>query len=537
MKIRHYIAAFLISVGSSSCEDFLSTEPTNFVAPTYNTIAELETGLTGVYDVLGSRMFYGDNWPFFLNVGTDLGYSRYGSQDITAYVITPGDRYVTEFWKTLYQGIFRANLVLARVDNPSLDETRRNEIKGQALFLRAYYYFMLVSNFGDVPLLQTDKPSIDNVNVPRTPSREIYAMIVKDMEAAEQLVIDASKLAGGGRVSKSAVQGILARVHLTMAGAPLRIESSYAEALKWAKKVKDQNFHQLNPDYSQVFINYAQNKYDIKESIWEVEFYGRLSENSAEFNYFIGQRAGLYSENEALGFSGGAIRATKYLWDLYALDPNSTTTPPTPPATVPVPQKSLDLRRDWTIAPYIISAAGVKVQDNDVWRKTMGKWRREYEASGKDRTVSDQNFPILRYSDVLLMLAEAENAVNGPTSVAYEAINEVRRRAYGLYLPVPPNPGVNADLTPNLNPDEFFQAIKEERARELAFEALRRPDLIRWGILYERLKEYRAWAMIQPGYAAGLVLAPTNVAPNHVLLPIPTADLSLNKALTQNPGY
>ncbi|WP_168193937.1 RagB/SusD family nutrient uptake outer membrane protein [Pontibacter sp. SGAir0037] len=615
MKIRNYLFAIMIGIGSTSCEDFLDTEPTNFIAPTYTSIAELETGLAGVYDVLGSQAMYGDVIPYWLNVSTDLEYTNTGQLNTTAYIYTPADAQITNFWKTLYQGIYRANLVLARVDNPDLDQTALNKIKGQALFLRAYYYFLLVSNFGDVPLQLTDKPDINNVNVPRTPAKEVYEQIIKDMTEAEGLVEEAANLSGGGRVSRSAVQGILARVCLTMAGSPVNDKSKYAEALKWATKVKESGMHALNPDYSSVFIKYAKDEYDIRESIWEVEFYGLLSAGLQEYTYYVGVRGGIRSSDPELGRSNGQVLATKKLYDLYESICTECYTISSP-----------DMRRDWNIATFTYAGTpGVRTPNPDLWRRTMGKWRREYEAlSPKDASVSAQNFPILRYSDVLLMLAEAENEVNGPTAIAYDAINEVRRRGYGVlnegnkpikiigltnrgagytlapdvyingvnatasgrataYLSMSvdtqgqvasvyyePKPGefasgyaapptitlvakagdagsgatavatlteqADADLQAGLSKDEFFQVVKDERARELCFETARRPDLIRWGNFVGDMKNYMTWALAN-GAAQGHVLAQTNVAERNTLLPIPTYDMSLNKALTQNPGY
>lgn len=116
MSYKSYIFIFLLGILGTSCEDFLSTEPTNFIAPEYSTIAELETGLAGVYDVLGSQATYGDVIPYWLNVSTDIGYTNTGQLNTTAYIYTATDAQITNLWKTLYQGIYRANLVLAKVD-------------------------------------------------------------------------------------------------------------------------------------------------------------------------------------------------------------------------------------------------------------------------------------------------------------------------------------------------------------------------------------------------------------------------------------
>ncbi|PRD46062.1 RagB/SusD family nutrient uptake outer membrane protein [Sphingobacterium haloxyli] len=531
MRFTYILIALLI--GTSSCNDFLDTKPTDFVTPSYKTVNDFELALAGVYDILGNRTFYGDVWPYWLNVSTDIEYTNTGSANATVYIYGPAEANVTDFWKALYTGVYRANLILDVVDGTDLDDGSKNRIKGQALFLRAYYYFMLVSNYGDIPLYLSAKPSINEMDVPRTPMKEVYNLVVTDMLEAEQLVDEVEggttekTVNFGGRISRSAVQGVLARVYLKMAGYPLMDQSKYADALRWALAVKNSGLHSLNPDYTDVFIKYAKDEYDIRESIWEVEFYGNTQGAMQEYTYYIGARGGIRTQDAELGRSGGLINGSGKLFDLYELDPNST--------AVPL-KDSYDLRRDWNLAPYTyVGTPGVKTPNNDRWRRNMGKWRREYEVvSPKDISTSPQNFPILRYADILLMAAEAENELNGPVN-AYPYINEVRRRAYGLLLPQPPNPNVNADLS-GLSKDEFRQAIRDERAREFCFEASRRTDLIRWGNFVGDMKAYITWALANGG-VEGHVLGSRNVSDRNVLLPIPTYDMSLNKALTQNPGY
>src|SRR5690606_33723906 len=212
-------------------------------------------------------------------------------------------------------------------------------IEGEALFLRAYYNFLLVSNFGNVPLLLTADPSITELNVPATPMKEIYDQVVADMIKAESLVDAAGegKATFGGRVSKSAVHGILARVYLKMAGYPLNGgRPMYEEALRWAKKVEDSGQHALEPDYREIFKRYARDEYDIKESIWEVEYYGNGTGGLQEYTYYVGARCGILSVDLEIGRSGGLIMASKKLFDLYGGTPAS----------------SPDIRRDWNIATY-----------------------------------------------------------------------------------------------------------------------------------------------------------------------------------------
>lgn len=595
---RYMIILIVLLVCNTSCQKFLDTKPTNFITPEYKNIPQLETGLAGVYDVLGT--VYQDDWPYWLNATSDIEYDRTGQQTSTIYIYSPADIRITSFWRVLYQGVYRANVILEAVKNPDLPDEKAR-IEGEALFLRAYFNFMLVSNFGNVPLLLTADPSITELNVPAAPMKDIYDQVVADMIKAESLVDEAGegKATFGGRVSKSAVQGILARVYLKMAGYPLNGgRPMYEEALKWATKVKDSGKHDLEPDYREIFKRYARDEYDIKESIWEVEYYGNGIGGLQEFSYYIG-RVGILSVDREIGNSSGLIMASKKLFDLYG---GTTVSSP-------------DIRRDWNIAPYSWGGTvpGVYTPIADLLRRHAGKWRREYETlTPKGNNISGQNFPVLRYSDVLLLIAEAENELNGPDN-AYQYVNDVRRRGYGVlhgntvksvtvtnggsgYTTIPTvtiagglvnatavvSGGViteinitdhetitkstgyaappivtitggggsgatgeavltqitDADLTPvqTASPSALLQAIKDERAREFCFEASRRTDLIRWGNFVGDIRQYAIDGKAL-GMNDGMVAWTNNVTERSVLLPIPIYDLTLNKALEQNPGY
>jgi hypothetical protein len=533
MKKIFFILTTLL-LFSTSCKKLLDTKPTDFVVPElfYSNANELQIALNGVYSQLIDADCYGNNYLYMFNTNTDESYG-FSIDLVTSYQYGPADAKINLLWNSSYIGIERANMLLANINKPDMDETKRGIIRGEALFLRAYFYFLLVSNYGDVPLKLTPTSSVKDVNIARTPTREVYEQIVEDMTTAESLLQTqtATSLGYGGKISKTAVEGMLARVCLYMAGFPLKQTEKYEEALFWAKKVVDSKEHSLNPDYSQVFLNYATNKYDVKESIWELEFFRDNNGFANKGGTYAGRFCGIRCSDNAVGYSTGSIVATRKLFDLYQINPGSTTTPN---------KASYDLRRDWNCANYTYGTAAVakKTVVTSPWLMCAGKWRREYEeVVPKNSNYTPQNFPMLRYSDVLLMLAEAENEVNGPTTVAYDAINQVRRRAYGLLLPVPPNPGVNAALAPGLDKDKFRDALKEERSRELCFEALRRPDLIRWGRFIEDMKTFLSYAIANGGNNLTVTTASRMITERNLLLPIPSYDMSLNKLLTPNPGY
>ncbi|MCD0488966.1 RagB/SusD family nutrient uptake outer membrane protein [Pedobacter sp. MC2016-14] len=432
MKKLSVLFAVVLLLAQSSCKKFLDTEPTDFLttASYYTTEDQLNKGLIGVYDFLGRAETYGEYMVWELNSTTDESLQATPTTTtIRSYNTDAGDAIVTSFWRALYFGVQRANVLLASIDKPEMDAGKRAKIKGEALFLRAYYYFLLVSNFGDVPLVLSPTISTENPNMARTPTQEIYAKILDDMTEAEGLLRlheqTITKLGFSGRVSVTAVQGILARVCLTMAGYPLRDEAKYNDALAWAKKVVASGEHALNPDYRQIFINYAQDKYDVKESIWEIEFSGNGTGIYNETGR-IGNNLGIKTNSLEIGYCYASANATYTLYKSYASD-----------LTSPLPIKpSPDIRRDWNCANYNYSGPGdTYIANTQVWALNIGKWRREYEIlTPKNKNFTPQNFAVLRYSDVLLMLAEAEYYVNGVTPLAIDAVNQVRRRGYGKTL-------------------------------------------------------------------------------------------------------
>ncbi|MBS1562880.1 MAG: RagB/SusD family nutrient uptake outer membrane protein [Bacteroidetes bacterium] len=515
------IAALLICCSLGACKKFLDTTPQDFLSPEnyYQTEEQINYALNGVYDVLGQRGMYGDALISRMGTEADEGFYAVSSfKGPQTYEFSTSDSYVTTLWQLLYDGINRANLLIEHIDEPVMSAENRADVLGQAKFLRAYYYFLLVSNWGDVPLILTATSSAKNTAIARTPAKDVYAAIIKDMEEAEGMVKDAATVGFGGRISKSAVQGILARVCLYMAGNPLRDASKYQDVIKWTQKLMTPGFHRLNPSYQDVFINYAADKYDIKESIWEVEFWGNTAGPYREGGR-VGINTGIANPNSSLGYSYGFIQTSARLYNAY---------------------QSADKRRDWAIAPFRYQSNGT-VKANwtatQIYNRFCGKWRREYEVvSPKSTNDSPENFPLLRFSDVLLMFAEASNEVKGsPSAEAYEAINRVRRRGYGFDEFTPNS---TSDLSA-LDHDGFLKQVQAERSRELCFEALRKNDLIRWGILKKTMKdvsdEFIAGATSTYAYGGnpGINLQ----EPKHLLFPIPAYERGLNQLLSQNTDW
>lgn len=607
MKMKKIYILAILTLTFSSCDKFLTREPLDFISPetSYDTESALDKALAGVYDMLGHRNLYGGY--FLYNCGFDADDGHFArnspSTGTAVYNFSSTDVTVYYVWESLYKGVSRANMLLANVDrNPDIPIEYRDRVRGEALALRAYYYFLLVTLYGDVPLLLEPVDDPENVFIARTSAEKVYGQIMEDLTQAEKYVADITEIKHGGRISKSAVRGIAARVCLHWAGWPLKNESKYAEARMWALKVMEDKTaaHGLNPDYSSVFITYAEDKYDIEESIWEVEFFGTQSSAYEELS-MAGRYTGPTSNAASVGKCLGMVFATGTLWDKYPAD------------------NAKDTRKFWNIASFSYNLDGSKKYSNSttypsLFYRFMGKTRREYWKHPESENTSI-NFPLLRYSDVLLMFAEAENAVNGPTEAAVDAVNTVRRRAlssgiktvtitdggsgytsapkvsftgtsetepkavatvsggvvksisfetdavYGRangrgYASAPAvtlkgGGGTGAAAVCELydeteadvpesakaSPEEFLKFIQDERSRELCFECLRRSDLVRWGIFYENMNEvYNLVLQHAPDYY--YLNTFRNVTEGkHEIWPIPAQEISQNPLLHQNPNW
>lgn len=515
------LAVILLTTGS--CNKILDTTPQDFISPVnyYNNEKELESALAGVYDRLGDNRMYSQGMACYL-VFSDEFFMKNQTSGINANIIDASTLEINRHWESIYVGIERANMLLENINKAKdISEQRRGEIKGQALFLRAYYYFMLVDEFGAVPLKLQSTKSPDEPPLPGTPIAQIYEQIIKDMKEAEALVRTISDYKYNTRISKTAVQGILARVYLTMAGAPLNDVSKYTEARKYTDSVMQSGVHKLNPDFKQVYINHVQEIFDIGEGIWEVEFKG-ANKNEIQEGGMIGSYNGITCGNIDTGYGYDYVHATAKLYNAYGPG---------------------DLRRDWTVAPFRFVTTGQTVvrtawAADQLYERSNGKWRREYELLlPRDQSYTSTNWPLLRYADVLLMFAEADNQVNnGPSDQAYKAINMVRRRGYGKD-PATPDPAIDAPA--GLSKQDFQELIMSERLRELAFEGLRKHDLVRWGIYPSTMQaQVREYQSNMPAALRDAAIAQAQrITARSVLFPIPNSEMAVNSNIQQNPGW
>ncbi|TYR37529.1 RagB/SusD family nutrient uptake outer membrane protein [Sphingobacterium phlebotomi] len=532
LKKIKYIGLSVFLMSTTSCSKLLDLEPSGYemlAEGYYTTESELNYALNGVYANLADSYLYGNNMLGRMGLEADEAYEDYSSDEnsVGDYNTEATDTKILNYWRACYTGINRANTLLANIDNDeiAIDQVKRNDIKGQTLFLRGYYYFMLVTRFQGVPLILKPIQSAraEALQQERATGREVYAQIVRDMEQAADLVRPAAEVSTGGRVSKSAVWGMLARVNLYLAGYPYNERERYQDAMVYAGRVINEDFHALNSSYEQIFINYAQDKYDIRESIFEVEFH---SDGTAVYPTagMVGRNNGIRNPviDDVIGLSIGVLRSTDYLHGLYV---------------------SSDLRQEWNVAPfYYVNTNGVAtitywVPTDSKYQRFCGKFRREYETvTPKLQSQTPQNFPLLRYSDVLLMYAEAYNEYfNGADDNAVEYLNMVRRRGLGLD-PTIASPAT--DFT-DRSYEAFQREVRDERPRELCFEMLRKNDIVRWGVFYDNMltREAETPQTFTSSYYVRARRYFRSVERKDQWWPIPAYELGVNKKLVQNQGW
>ncbi|WP_017258510.1 RagB/SusD family nutrient uptake outer membrane protein [Pedobacter arcticus] len=534
------LAASVLTL-ASSCEKWLEEDPYSlYVAETYfKTVDDAKKATLGVYETMSKLETYGFYMSLVYDIDSDIGHMdgtglSNDNRTIAHYNVSPGHNYTRKSWTSLYNGIDRANLAIAKI--PAMDlysngtEAQKKDLKrclAEVKFLRGMYYFDLVRLFGDVPLKLKFTEASDDLKLARTDRETVYDQIITDMKEAIDDIPEVSQKVNDERVSKGAVKGILARVYLYRGGYSLRQDGTrkrpanykdyYAETARLTKEIMESGEHSLNLSFENIFRNYCTLKLEPKESMFEVAFYNATGDNDNS-SYVGSWNSPICDAAAPFGRANSFYKVSPLFYKKFA---------------------ATDTRKKVTIATFQITATGdtttLKAGTNNDRKWAPGKWRRNWQGtSPKSTNNTDLNWTLLRYSDVLLMRAEAEWMSNNeqPNVAAYLAINQVRRRAYGLPLGT-----VSAvDIPTTVTGLPFFEKIKEERVLELAYEGLRKGDLIRWNILGETL---RSAETALKAYSTGFpYIAGTYFVDNkHELYPIPTRERELNINLTQNPNY
>ncbi len=494
MKMKHIkigLMVMLSFVMVQCSDDFLDkTQPDTINTGNYPTNAEeLITMVNGAYQPLqwpklyNFRMWTSDIFAGNSIVGAGGGEDGIETTNLSNFVTTPSNEGVLDLWRGPWPGILRSNIVLSVAPKLNIDESVKNRCLGEAYFLRAQYYFILVRFFGDVPLITEPQNSNSDLYPSRTSKDKVYALILSDLEKAVAMLPAKQEMSEGdkGRASKGSAIGLLAKVNLTL--------SNWQQVVDLTTKLETMGYG-LNADYSDNFRTETENS---KESLFEVQYAANAgydfwsNENQASWaSTFTGPR----SSNMVAGAYGWS-QPTQEFFNSY---------------------ENGDLRRDKTVLYQgCPDFAGIPYSASySLTGYNLRKFLVPLSIS-PSYDNSPLNFPVLRYSDVLLMKAEALNEL-GNTSQAEAPLNLVRKRA-GL-----------ANITTGLGKAAFRDAVLHERRVELAFEGQRWFDLIR----------------VENGqYGLDFLhsIGKTNADQHHLLLPIPQIERDRNPNLSQNPGY
>ncbi len=511
------IVASLVVIVAASCKKYLDQQPITSVGAdlVFKDVNTTRQSIAGVYSRLVGDQGYGIRVSLYYPVDNDEMQGPGGAldndrRDLARYESKPGNAQIERPFNQMFQGIEYANICIDQIPKMDLyksgsdnEKKQLQRMLGEALTLRAQFYLEAIRNWGDLPA--HFKPAYAQATENPFPSRasrdSIYDILLEDLKTAATLVPWRNDLAAIGdqqdeRLTKASVKGLRARIALYRGGFSLRKDgtvqrgSNYLAYYQIAKDecndIMNSGQHALNPSYKSLWKDRvcAHVNFDAEgELLFQASAIGTNATADTKLGYYNGP-----SVNGLGNRSINPIPTYFYLFD------------------------STDLRRDVTIAPYNVNADGISKAGQAITAMNDGKYRRDWLTNP---TVLPTNaiqyfstkWQILRYADVILMFAEAENELNGPTTAAYNAINMVRRRGYGKPLTTA---NATVDIPSGLSKTDFFKTIVRERALELGGEGIRKYDLIRWDLLTTALAESKAnmlkmstlTAISQPTYMA-----------------------------------
>jgi hypothetical protein len=512
MKNFNTIASLIsLALALVSCAR-LDEKPASFISESqfYKTEADAKAAVTAAYYLLNAPAQSPYNVLF--STGMEMMTDDIGpgpgatNADVRSQAVlqhnSSGLR-VLQIWQYHYAGIRYANIALQKIPGisftPATAATKARYI-AECKFLRALYYFNLVRLYGDVPLILADQNVYDenSIQVPRTPAADVYTQIETDLtEAAVDLPATYGS-ADAGRATKGAAISLLSKVYLT--------QRKWAEAATAAETVITSGTYSLFSNYSQAFL--PANKNGI-EHVFSAQFLAN-SQNQGNGNAPRGMRSGVpgYTASYAdqlVYYKKGADN----FYSVYKMyQPN-------------------DQRKKKSFITKIQGSDGAFYKTLNAPGDTVPFLHKYFDPGvGANLAQSSANVPIIRYSEVLLIAAEAENEANsGPNSAAYTYVNQVRARA-----------GI-PDLTAGLDVNQFRDSVYLERRLELVWEWQRWFDLIR-ELPNPTISTGPGSSDGQGRLVSSLVeVGKTSASTKHYLYPIPLQELQLNPKLTQNPGW
>ncbi|MFY0625804.1 MAG: RagB/SusD family nutrient uptake outer membrane protein [Reichenbachiella sp.] len=504
-------------------DDLLEQANPNALAPSnfWRNADDAKQGLMGAYAAFTDIWYY-TRFEIFLSDYRDDLVNGYNLSERTAagnFNADPASNGAKWVWSAMYKGISRANEVIANLPDIEMDDTVRDNMMGEALFIRAFNYFNLVNYWQNVPLILIPSGQVENARqVPQADPNDVYAQIIVDLEAAEDLLPSAQwPEADLGRIRRMAATAMLGKTHLYM--------ENWSAAKGKFDEVIASPLYGLMPDYRDNFREATENN---MESLFEVQFKNQDDGNGGWCADCANHGAGAaYHQDLSTGPHSGqdGIRINQWALDLFLdestingeTDPRAWSTliwnvaaTPTTPSTTTTYQGAV-LGEEYYVGQTHEEAWGVG--DTRVFPTKHLDFEQGYTSSsagGWHR--SGNNLRVLRLADVYLMLAEAEFQLGGSSAAALAAINAVRARA---------DMPAHTTIT--------MEDIKDERIKELSFERTRYYDLLRWGQVKERIVDTPGIKSESGGVAA--------YQAGREYIAIPLDEMNNSDVFVQNPGW
>jgi hypothetical protein len=483
-----FSAASVISllVLTAGCKKYMDVQPESqySIPQVFSDVSNATTAIIGVYDELQGDNGYGIRinlyYPYDSDEGIVSGNLDNGRRGIGRYQLLLSNTEIRNPFLQLYRGVEKANLCIEQIPQMALynngtaqEKKDLGRLYGEALTLRAQFLYELVRNWGDVPAPFVPAYRQKDLYIPQANRDSTLDHIIADLKTAEEVLPWRTEVSRNERITKGAAKALRARIALARGGYSLRTESKIMERRsdyltyytiardECADLMANRGQHTLNPSYEDVWrkvTSFTPDPYG--EILFETGAGGGNSNSDSRMGNYDGPSLNAASRYGAGG--GGIVMLPNYF---YAFD-------------------SADKRRDVTITWYQVGSANNIKTMRRLGELTDGKYRRDWRVPLLPGTVLNPgyNWAFIRFSDVLLMYAEAVNEINGgPTPQAIAAFEEVRKRGYGSN---------NIGTTPT-DKAGFFNAIVNERYLEFGQEGIRKYDLIRWNLLGTKIDEAR----------------------------------------------
>lgn len=501
--IKIYLITWLVCV-LCSCSDFLDkNDPTKLNSGSfYETEQQFKQAVNGVLSQLQDytsgvwqyKEFITDNTTCHFNTqerGQGAGLESIEYWQMNATTMEHAGTY--NLYNGIYSNLVNINTILSKIQNANVSENFKEEISGQMYFMRALYYFDLVQFFGDVVIITEPLDEPDQAwEYERSSVDQVYELIDQDVEKAINSLPTELSAEDIGLPTKGAA--------LTLQGRTFLTRKMYSEAISSFKKVTELGCYTLLKDYAQVFDPTNKNH---KESIMDVQFQG--NNDLGEYSGFLYNFYPRESYGAVIPFPG----ISGFGWNIPTLD-------------IINDYEEGDLRKAVSLCEGYVNNEGIWVAV-----PYINKYNHPHAIEGRP----DDNWPLMRYAEVLLSLAESINELEGPTAEAYSYLNQIRNRA-GL------------KSVTNLSKESFRKCVLHERRIELAFENHRWFDLKRTKSAEELanfLVEYGKREMENPTTADRASMAFMQgdfvFEPYEVYFPIPEREMKLNPKLEQTDGY